>query len=289
MRVRSEPVDSRLYIVALALHSRKDVPEDFDLSVDFRDFSFGVFLPGAEKSWFQRAPAPPRVVLASPNTVTIMAHPASGESMRAIPLREIQFIEYGHLLLVGWLSFASVQGTRTLLFNTRTNGPVEDFLGELTNKYAPAIDALTPDDGVCFGHDLDLKFRNAQLAVLLPDERVLVRFFNATRQTRSRAWGILPLQSHDPADYLALTNRRLLWLTERNRAYYDPYGVIQRSTPLANLAELSIHHTGRKCGVECRFVNGGSWYVPLPNDQSDAVASFIERTAVVTTSRKTGL
>ena len=290
MKLRAQPADSGLYIIALPLHSRKDIPEDFELPGNI-GFSRGVFLPGADASWVETGPYPPRIVLTSQDAVTVVAHPTSGEPMQVIPLREIQFTEYAHMLLVGWISFASAQGSRTLLFNTRTNGPVEDFLRELTNQYAPAVDPATFDDGVNFGNELDLKFRNAELGALIPEERVLVRFFNATRQTRSRAWRILPIQSHDPADYLALTNRRLLWITERNRAYYDPYGVVQRSAPIANVAEISTHHTTGNCGVLCRFVNGGSWCIPLPNDQFDAGAAFVGRTSAVTASiasRKAG-
>jgi hypothetical protein len=290
VRPHAQPADSRLYIVALALHSTKEVPDDFELPGNI-DFSRGVFLPGAEAGWFETAAYPPRVVLASPDAITIISHPASGESMQIIPLREIQFTEYAHMLLVGWILIASAQGARTLLFNTRTSGPVEDFLRGLMNDYAPAVDLPARHAGVQFGADVDLKFRNAERNALVPEERVLVRLFNATRQTRSRAWGILPIQSHDPADYLALTNRRLLWITERNRAYYDPYGIVQRSAPIANVAEVSIHHTGRNCGVLCRFVNGGSWCIPLPNDQFDAGASFAVHASAVTASiarRETG-
>jgi len=290
MRMRAQPADSRLYIITLPLQSRKEIPEDFELPNNV-EFSFGVFLPGEDGSWFETGPYPPRIVLASPNALTIVSHPASGEPIQVIPLREIQFIEYAHMLLVGWISFASAQGSPTLPFNTRTNGPVEDFLRELTNGYAPAVDWPAPNDCAHFGSGLDLKFRNAEIGALIPYERVLVRFFNATRQTRSRAWGILPIQSHDPADYLGLTNRRLLWMTERNRTYYDPYGVVQRSAPIANLIEVSIHHTGRNCGVLCRFVNGGSWCIPLPSDQFDAGASFVDRTSAVIASiafRKAG-
>ena len=199
--------------------------------------------------------------------------------MQVLPLREIQFTGYAHMLLVGWISFASAQSTRTLLFNTRTNGPVEQFVRELTNKHAPAVDLQVASDRAHYGDELDPKFANAERGALMLDERIPLRFFNATRQTRSRAWGIVPIQSHAPADYLAITHRRLLWITERNRAYYDPYGVIQRSAPITNLIEVSTHHAGRNCGLLCRFVNGGPWRIPLPNDQFDKGASFVDRTA----------
>ncbi len=49
------------------------------------------------------------------------------------------------------------------------------------------------------------------------DERVLNRFFNPAREKSHRVWGIFPAESHVPGDYLAVTNRRLLWITERNQ------------------------------------------------------------------------
>lgn len=277
MRSSAKLVDSRFYIIALALRSKADVPEDFDLPDDLADFSSAVFLPGLKAGWFERRLDPPRIVLLSKDCLAIVAHPTSSEAPNRIPLRNLQFIEYGHLLLVGWISFAAAKGTHVLPFNTRTNGPVEQFLTDLTNRLAQkVVDGGQNNDFASVGSELDIKFQNAELRALIRDERVLVRFFSPTRQTRSRAWGILPIQSHDPADYMAVTNRRLLWITERNRGCYDPYGSILRSAPLGNVVDLSVHHTGRNGGIVCRLGNGASWCIPLATDRVDDGMAFVD-------------
>jgi hypothetical protein len=271
--VAHEPVDSRSYIYALPIRSADDLPGDFDFPDDLRQFSYGVFLPRAEPDWLGRRAYPPRVALLSEDSLVIVAHPASGEATHVIPFRELQFVEYGHFLLIGWISLVSLHGVRELPFNTRTLPPVEEFLGMLSKQCAPPFD-LHGSPCLSFGGDLDIKFQNAELAALGRDERVLHRFFNPTREKRYRVWGLFPVESHEPGDYLAVTNRRLLWITERSRNSYARYGSIARSAPLGNVADIAVDRAGCGCRVVCRFKDGASWNVALPADQWDAAAAF---------------
>ena len=267
-------VDSRSYIFALPIRSANDLPGDFNFADDLREFSHGVFLPRAEPDWRGRRAYPPRVALLSEDSLVIMAHPASGEATYSIPFRELQFVEYGHFLLIGWMAFVSSQGKRELPFNTRTCPPVEEFLSMLSKQWAPSADLRDDLPCVSFGGALDIKFQNAELAALDRHERVLIRFFNPTRETGRRAWGIFPVDSHEPGDYLAITNRRLIWITERNRDRYARYGTIVKWAVLGNVADVSVDAAGHSCRVVCRFKSGASWEVPLPADQSDAAVAF---------------
>jgi hypothetical protein len=271
------PVDSRSYIYALPIRSANDLPGDFDFPDDLREFSHGVFLPRAEPDWLGRTPYAPRVVLLSEDSLVIFAHPASGEATHIIPFRELQFVEHGHFLLVGWISFVSSQGVRELNFNTRTSPPVEELLSMLSKQCARPFNILDNLPCVSFGGALDIKFQNAELAALDRDERVLIRFFNPTREKRRRVWGLFPIESHEPADYLAVTNRRVLWITERNRNAYARYGSIVRSAPLGNIIDVSVDGAGPECCVVCRFKGGASWDLMLPADQSGAAAAFADR------------
>lgn len=274
-----ESADSRSYIFAFPIRSANDLPGDFAFPEDFRQFSYGVFLPRAEADWFGRRAYPPRVVLLSQDSLVIVAHPASGESTHIIPIRELECVEYGHFLLLGWISFVSSKGIRELPFNTRTSRPVEDLLSTLSKQCAPPFDRLNARYSACvsFGGALDIKFRNAELAALECDEWVWARFFNPTREKRYRVWGLFRVESHEPGDYLAVTNRRLLWITERNRDCYERYGSILRSAPLGNVADVSVDHVGRNCRVVFRLRSGTSWCVLLPADQSGAGTAFADR------------
>ncbi len=160
--VAQAPVDSRSYIFALPIRSADDLPGDFDFPDDLRQFSHGVFLPRAEPDWFGRRAYPPRVVLLSQDSLVIAAHPTSGEATRIIPFRELQFVEYGHFLLMGWISFVSSQGIQELPFNTRTSPPVEEFLSMLSKQCAPSFDRVDDSPCVSFGGALDIKFQNAE-------------------------------------------------------------------------------------------------------------------------------
>jgi hypothetical protein len=274
-------VDSRSYIFALPIRSANDLPGDFNFPDDLGELSHGVFLPRAEPDWRGRRAYPPRVALLSEDSLVIVAHPASGEAVCSIPFRELQFVEYGHFLLIGWMAFVSSQGRRELPFNTRTCPPMEEFLSKLSKQCAPPLDLVDGSPCSSFGGALDIKFQNAELAALDRDERVLIRFFNPTRETERRAWGLFPVDSHQPGDYLAITNRRLLWITERNRDRYARYGSIVKWAVLGNVADLLVEGAGRSCRLVCRFKSGASWDVPLPADQSDAAAAFASKAVSV--------
>jgi hypothetical protein len=274
-------VDSRSYIFALPIRSANDLPGDFNFPDDLGEFSHGVFLPRAEPDWRGRRAYPPRVALLSHDSLVVVAHPSSGEATYAILFRDLQFIEYGHFLLVGWIAFVSSEGRRELPFNTRTSPPIEEFLSLLSKECAPVGDILGGSSCVSFGDALDIKFQNAEQAALDRDERVLTRFFNPTREKPRRGWGLFRVDSHEPGDYLAITNRRLLWITERNRDSYARYGSLVRWAAVRNVVDVSVDSSGQNCRIFCRFKSGASWDVRLPVDQSDAAAAFARQASSV--------
>jgi hypothetical protein len=281
------PVDSTAYIFAFTIHSPNDLPADFDLPGNLHEFTYGVFLPRAEADWFGRIAYPPRVVLLSQTSLVIAAHPASGELSQIIPLRQLQFVEYGHCLLLGWISFASSNGVRELRFNTRTSRPVEGLLDQLSKQYAPCVNSRLADRADClsFGEPLDIKFRNAEASALYSDERILTRLFHPVREIRHRSWGLFPVESHEPSDYLAVTNRRFLWITDRNRGAYERYGSILKSAPLDSVIHVSSDHSVGSYSVVCQFKDAASWCIPLPTDRSDGGAAFVERARSLLLSR----
>lgn len=128
-----------------------------------------------------------------------------------------------------------------------------------------------------FGKALDIKFQHAERTALERDEQVLARFFSPSREKTYRAWEPFPVESSEPGDYLAITNRRLLWITERTPNGHERDGSILRSAPLGSVVDVSIHHTGRNWGVISRLKGGISWCVPLPLERSGDAAAFAQR------------
>jgi hypothetical protein len=263
-------------IFSFALQRPRDLPEDFQLHADLREFSFGVFLPQLEGEVGQ-PPHPPSAILLNESSLIVASHGARGDPCQIIPLRDLEFVEYGHCLLQGWISFSVTGRIRSFPFNTRTSLPVEELLRELTTVWTPENHDSRDSGDASFGQELDLKFHNAESAALYPDERFLVRFFIKTRSTHARAWGTFPTHCHEPGDYLAITQRRILWITERNRAFYERYGSILRFAPLKNLTDVFVHHSGRNSGIICRLKGGNLWCIPLPAEAADSAFAFADQ------------
>jgi hypothetical protein len=125
-----------------------------------------------------------------------------------------------------------------------------------------------------FGKALDIKFQHAERTALQPDEQILARFFSPSREKTYRASELL---SRAPGDYLAITNRRLLWITERTRNGHEWDGTILQSAPLGSVVDVSVHHTGRNWGVISRLQDGVSWCLPLALEESGDAAAFAQR------------
>jgi len=137
---------------------------------------------------------------------------------------------------------------------------------------------------ISFGKALDIKFQDAERAALERGEQVLARFFSPSYEKKYRAWGLFPVDSREDGDYIAVTNRRLFWITERNQNCPEHDGSILRYAPLGNVVDVSVHHTGRNWGVICRLKSGTSWCVPLPAGQSGDAAAFADRALSVVNS-----
>lgn len=269
-------VDSCGCIFSFALRRTRDLPEDFRLPPDLREFSFGVFLPQFEGEVGQ-PPHPPRAILLTKSSLVVASHVSSGDPCQIIPLRDLEYVEYGHCLLQGWISFSATGRVRGFPFNTRTSLPVEELLRELTVAWTPANHDSRDSRDASFGQELDLKFVNAKSAALYPGERVLARFFCQTRSMHLRAWRTFPTHCHEPGDYLAITQRRILWITDRNRGCYERYASILRLAALTNLTEVFVHNSGRNSGIICRLRGGNRWCIPLPAEAADSAFAFADQ------------
>jgi hypothetical protein len=249
--------DSSCFASVFPLWDAGDVPRDFHLAGDLIRFSFGVFLP-----LFETGPGrlahPPTAILLHPTQLVIATRDARH---RIIPLSNLQYVEYGHFLSQGWIGLVSNGRMNRFPFNTIKRYAVDELMRRLTTAWAPQnYSRQPPRMGPTV--DLDPKFCYAEADALGPGETLLARFFSRTQMSPSRI-----LDGHPPhrnaGDYLALTSRRLLWITERNRGCYEPYGSILRFAPLRSLTDVFVHSSGRNTGLFCRLESGTLWYIPL--------------------------
>jgi hypothetical protein len=250
------PVDSRWHAIAYAVRSREELPEDFDADA-VPEFRTAVFLPRDDPDRSGRSAYPPRVVALAGESLVIVAHPSAGEAMEELRFERIRFVEYGQILLSGWLRFVGPDLDRTLAYNTRGWRAVEGFLREFRREYLRAGEVGAHEE-VKFGPPLDLKFRNALGGELDEEERVEATLFRAPR--RGRLWA--------PGDLLALTNRRLLWITDRDGGACARYGRIARYARLGCVAQVVRERVDGEGFLRVGFgAPEAEWRIPVSEDQ----------------------
>jgi hypothetical protein len=235
----------------------------------------GLFLPRDEPDWFGRSSYPTRILLLSGRALIILPHPKTREPVNRIPLQELLFVEAAHILLIGWLRFVEKGSEHKLPFNTRSGRPVEEFLRILREEYLPVTLDQSPRGPFGFGEPLDLKFRNAEYFELDAGERVLFRFFSPATKKIRRHW-IFRWESRVPGDLVALTNRRVLWITDRVEERYSAYGTVTRSAPVGALAQLTCQRTAESCALLVKFSSETFWRIPLPLERQAEAHRFAE-------------
>ncbi|MFB3778369.1 MAG: hypothetical protein ACE141_12200 [Bryobacteraceae bacterium] len=266
-------MDSRDYIFSFGLESLSEVPPDFDLPPDLDALEAGVFLPQSEKDWLGRRKYPARILLLTGREVVLAAHPASGEPLTRVPLGCLESAECGRILLMGWITLFWAGGNRNLQYNTGTAGPVEAFIKKFMDRWLPQAPERAAGDCLTFGKSLDLKFGYARSAELLPGESLLLQFFQPASFGGRRA-GIFRKRVWQAGDLLAATSRRLLWITERHRAQYEPYGTVSRSAPLAFVSGLRSRWVSGVGDMEVIVGTGLSWRLPLRDSEEGDARKF---------------
>ncbi|MCL5746172.1 MAG: hypothetical protein M1541_19955, partial [Acidobacteria bacterium] len=204
----------------------------------------------------------------------IRAHPACGENPAQIPLCELQFLELGHILLQGWLGITAAYCDRRLLYNTRSSPSVRRFLVALRSAFVPP-DAKPASKPTNFGRPLDLKFRNAYADELTPGEELAAQFFQPA-QLRLRRFGPLKREFWSPADLIAITNRRVMWITDRYRERHEPFGTITRFAPFRAISEYACIPSQGGVNLAVALQSGLDWRVPVSNELEGEARAFVQ-------------
>ena len=265
-------VDSRDYIVAFELSSANDCPPDFELPAFVAGFDTGIFLPRGERDWFGRPSYPPHVLFTKGGTLYIVSQPSTGEPPRQCVMEQISSVESGHMLLKGWLRFTGSGFDCTVRYNTRGLQSVFQFMQRFGNELLGAPLPLAAST-LPFEPGLDIKFANALALELDSGETVVMRAFQPPIEVVSRRW-LLPRHHWISGDLLALTSRRLLWITDRERGSYSRYGSIASYAPCD--AVLSIGLTsGRGADIlQVNLNNGFAWQIPIALENQRVAEGF---------------
>jgi hypothetical protein len=268
-------VDSRHYAIAYELRSNDDTPPDFRGRDGPSDFDTAVFLPRDDPDWFGRSSYPPRLLALAADRLSILPHPSARERAESFSLRDLCFVESGHILLRGWLRFAGRDFDRTLPYNTRDRTPVQAFMRRLRASFLNAGANSNHEASIDLGDPLDLKFRYALSRELDTGEIVRAFLFRPAREFLEKVW-ILKRQRRIAADLVALTSRRLLWITDRHSGYAR-YGSIARYAALGSVARVERVRDGNVRTLKVTFHSlKQRWDIPLAEAHYES-ATWFER------------
>jgi hypothetical protein len=255
--------DSRHYAIAFALRSAEDCPLDFELPESIA-FDSGILLPRGD-SW------PPRILLLAGGALTVVTHPSAGEPKRHWELGEIGAVESGHMLLKGWLRFAGRGFDNTIRYNTRGAPAVERFLRRFRAQFLPSA-GLGDVPKVHCGAALDIKFANALEWELDAGESARAQFFQPAEHSKKKRLA---------GDLWTLTDRRLLWITDRDKGFRSRYGTIASYAPIAKVSRVAF--AGEELQVD---LNGApAWQAPIEAAYRGAAEEFAN---LVTMSMRSG-
>ncbi len=267
--------DSWQYIFSYSIRCEDDSPADFPIPPSAKGFRAGVFLPRDAPDWFGRSKYPPRILLLVPGAVVVLAHPRHNEPPVRISLPDLAFYEVGHVLLIGWLRFVTAQFQIDLPYNTRSERPLIEFLDRMTESYLAGGAECRTGEIAAFGPSLDMKFGNRLRTALRKDEWLRARWFSPPFVV-SRWWGPFRSRSEVAGDLVALTNKRVLWITDRWRGYYERYGCMSRTAPLGEIAGVHCASDRHRRDLTISFRRGPSWSIPLAPGGYKQAEAFAE-------------
>jgi hypothetical protein len=274
-------MDSRGYICAFTLDDLSDVPADFKIPGGVSTLLGGVFLPQSELDWLRRRAYPARVVLLTREALWVVPHPSARPDAACVLLEELDLVECGRILLLGWIGLHWRDCGLTLRYNRRSGSMVERFLTRLRGcwlAHPTEIDHLLQWDNIA----LDKKFNHALADETVPaGEQHLARFFQpATRRVKGR---FFKTETWTAGDLLVLTNRRILWITDRRESAREPYGTVSRSVPLPRLASVHFRAKGERPFIEIVTLSGSVLGVPVIDGLQKDACAFASRCKAVLT------
>ncbi len=196
--------------------------------------------------------------------------------VQRIPLRTVEFIESGTLIGERWFSLVTSDSTYRFQYAIRDEAGVQMFLYDLRHRLMTARVGLGLAQGISCGAPLELKFACAEADELDPEESLLIRFFSPHVRTVERHHWFCRRDLWLAADYLGLTTRRLLWLSDRHKGQTATGGVVARYCPLGGSARIKVESEMGDWEIRVCFACASTWRIPVANGLMKSVCRFIE-------------
>ncbi len=262
-------VDSRAYSFAFVIRSPQDVPADFAAMVEPR-FSIGLFLPQELAGRFNTPAYEARVLLFVEDGILLYTHPSSKVPVLVIPMASILVMETERFLLDCRARFVLAGAAYEVPYSARDDQFANEFLGWLRARFLGRQPAAAPERAARLGDPLDLAFRNFSRREKMPDEILYARLFIASRRQAGKPW-LGRSESWTPSDYVALTNCRLLWMTNRRGKYRQPFGVRCSYCEVAKASSVTVEDDG---ALRISIADKLTWQIHVPAAHADAARTF---------------
>ena len=271
-------MDSRDYVYAFTINGAGEVPVDFEPPPGVSDLLAGLFLPQSEPDRLRRRAYPARILLLTHDGLWVIPRSQAKEQKLLIPLLDLETLECGRILLLGWIGLRGGDVQQVLPYNRRCSLTVERFLTRLKARWLtqeahqPEVELPTHRD---YGAALNQKFEYALEAEMIDDdERPLIRYFQPSiRRVRRR---FVRYETWSAGDLVLLSRRRVLWITERRGAAYEPYGTVSYSAPLAALVDVRYRPAEHRPQLRVCLRSGENWRLPLDDGAEADAQSFAD-------------
>lgn len=261
----------RAYLVRRAA----EVPAWCRLPQGNEQLTVGICLPSTS-SWTVTCNAVPVQAVLLFKSYMALACSGSSPWVQRIPLHAVEFIESGTLIGERWVSIVSSDSTYRFQYRTSDEACVQMFLYDLRHRLMTARAGLGLAQGMSCGPTLEVKFACAEADELDPDESLLIRFFSPHIRTVERRHWFWHRDLWLPADYLGLTTRRLLWLSDRHKGKTAIGGIIARYCSLEGSTRIRMEREVGGWEVHVCFAQASSWRIPVPDGLMKSVCRFME-------------
>lgn len=207
---RLEPLFDSSYLVRKAA----DLPVRCDIPRGHEQFIIGVcFSSAALEATGYKTSGPGPVLLLFKSCMTLVGF-GSTPGPQCIPLGAVEFIESGTLIGERGFSIVTTDSVHRFQYRTCDEACVQTFLYDLRHQLMTVHAGGGLTQGISCGAPLELKFACAEADEIDPGEAVLIRFFSPHVRAIERHHWFWHRAFRLPADYLGLTTRRLMWLSD---------------------------------------------------------------------------
>lgn len=264
------------YEHAYLINRPDQLPSDFPVEADFERLICGLFLPPRHPGRLNKSPHCARIVLLFHDRVGVVPHPATEASRMEVRLDEIFAIEHRRVFPDAMITVRTPNDAHEWSYDLHAEGFVGEFLFQLRQILLSDEATEGRTTRASFGEPLDHKFGCGEADNLDRSEPLIARFFSAPTTLVRKKW-FLKAKTTIPGEYLALTARRALWLSDQIDDNYEPRGIMSRFAPLRQVADINVRNQNGTCEIVLTLFCGIHWRLPIQADFYGEAKSFAQQ------------